>query len=100
MPAPKPRRVYSVSKTATDLFEQCIALTPCLLVPAVGIEPTTNGLQSATVPRRQFVNQQLATLANLEINVVQSHFRHSQSELVTNAITAGVTLLMLILLSG
>jgi hypothetical protein len=49
------------------------------LVPAVGIEPTTNGLQIAFVPTWNFVNQMLAALANLKTGVIQSQLWHSQS---------------------
>jgi hypothetical protein len=48
------------------------------LVPAVGIEPTTNGLQIAFVPKWSFVNQILAALANTETGIIQSQLRHSQ----------------------
>jgi hypothetical protein len=49
------------------------------LVPAVGIEPTTNGLQIAFVPRWNFVNQALAALANLKTDVIKAQLRHSKS---------------------
>jgi hypothetical protein len=48
-------------------------------VPAVGIEPTTNGLQNAFVLTWSFVNQTLAALANLETGVIKAQLRHSQS---------------------
>ena len=53
--------------------------TSAALVPAVGIEGTTNGLQIAFVPTWSFVNQVLAALANLKTGVIQSQLRHSQS---------------------
>ena len=41
-------------------------------------------LRAAVRGYRYIVNQVLAALANFEINVVQSQFGHSQSELVTS----------------
>jgi hypothetical protein len=49
------------------------------LVPAVGIEPTTNGLQNAFEPTLSIFNQTLAALANLETSVIKAQLRHSQS---------------------
>jgi hypothetical protein len=49
-----------------------------------GIEPSTNGLRGGAHLYQHFVNQILVTLANFEINVIQSQFRRSQSQLVTN----------------
>jgi len=48
-------------------------------VPAVGFEPTTNGLQNAFVLTWSFVNQIFAALANLKTGVIQSQLWHSQS---------------------
>jgi len=49
------------------------------MVPAVGFEATTNGLQNAFVPMCSFVNQTLAALANLKTSVIKAQLRHSQS---------------------
>ena len=49
------------------------------LVPAVGIEPTTNGLQNGFVPTWSFVTQTLAALANLKTDVIKAQLGHSQS---------------------
>ena len=54
------------------------------LMPAVGIEPTTNGLQNAFVLTWSFVNQTLAALANLKTGVTKAQLRHSQSGEGTN----------------
>jgi hypothetical protein len=40
------------------------------------------------VPYLKFVNQLFATLASLDINVIQAQFRHSQFDLVTKPFDA------------
>jgi hypothetical protein len=63
---------------------QALSANPLIeLVGREGIEPSTNGLRGGVRLYSCFVNQVLASLANLEISVIQSQFRHSQSELVT-----------------
>ena len=60
------------------------------MVGREGIEPSTNGLRGSGRGYRRIVNQVLAALANLEINVVRSQFGHSQSMLVTRSVAAEV----------
>src|SRR5215472_7150772 len=54
------------------------------MVGREGIEPSTNRLRGAVRRYRYIVDQVLATLADFEINLIQSQFGHSQSWLVTN----------------
>jgi len=61
------------------------------LVPAPGVEPGTFGLQNVFLPTLGIVNQTLAALANLEIGVIKSQLRHSQSGGGANAVIGGST---------
>jgi hypothetical protein len=50
-----------------------------------GIEPSTNGLRGGFGQGSTLVNQKLAALAKLEINLIKAQFRHTQSGFVTNS---------------
>jgi hypothetical protein len=45
-----------------------------------GIEPSTNGLRGPEGSYVCFANQVLAALANLDIDLIQAQFGHSQPE--------------------
>ena len=63
------------------------------MVGREGIEPSTNGFRGGFRLYSYCVNQVLAALAKLQINVVQSQFRHGQSWLVTNGVSLHLCLL-------